>query len=158
MTDRAAWTAVVALVALGACHGPQQTPARPSKAAPSHTDALPSGDPNALKPYLDAYPLGMLGSRIDLLAATSERSMHLVQTRRGTGRFSRPARTETLYVLTGTGICEIGDKSYPVAPGATFKIAPGVVHSLTAAEGAVVVAVAYFEPPLVDGDDRVDAQ
>ena len=58
-------------------------------------------------------------------------------------------------VLTGTGICEVGDKSYPVAPGATFKIAPGVVHSMTATDGAVVVAVAYFEPPLVDVDDRV---
>jgi len=156
MTDRAVSTAVLALVVLGACKGAQRTPAHPSK--PPRVDALQMGDANALKPYLEAYPLGMLGSRIDLLASTTERSMHLVQTRRGTGRFRRPTRTETLYVLTGTGICEVGDKSYPVAPGATFKIAPGVVHSMTATDGAVVVAVAYFEPPLVDADDRVDAQ
>jgi mannose-6-phosphate isomerase-like protein (cupin superfamily) len=159
MTSRAYRSAAaVAFVAMTACHGPQRTPVQPSKPAAPHMDAPALGDPTALRPYLDAYPLGQLGSRTDLLAATAQRSMHLVQTRRGTGRVYRPTRTETLYVLIGKGICEIGDKSYPVAPGATFKIAPNVVHSLTAAEGAVVVAVAYFEPPLVDADDRVFVQ
>ncbi len=158
MTERAALlpaTAVVVIAALGACAGPQQTPPPPPRPATPRLDALQTGGATALQPYLDAYPLGQLGTRTDLLGATPKHSMHLVQTRRGSGRLYRPTRTETFYVLRGSGICYVGDKSYPVTPGAAFKIAPGVVHSLAAAEGAVVVAVAYFEPPLVDVDDRV---
>jgi mannose-6-phosphate isomerase-like protein (cupin superfamily) len=158
MTDRVVRTAFVALVVLAACASQQQTPVPPKRPPTPGPDVSQMTGTTELRPYLDAYPLGMLGSRMDLLATTEERSMHLVQTRRGTGRMYRPSHTETLYVLTGSGICEIGDRSYPAKPGAAFKIAPGVVHSLTADEGAVVVAVAYFEPPLVDPDDRVFVQ
>jgi len=156
MTDRASVVVVtIALIALGACGSPQKTPAPPRKPSPPKLETLQQGGEPALKPYLDAYPLGETGTRVDLLAATPERSMHLVQTRRGLARHYHPDRVETVYVLTGSGVCYVGDRSYPVAPGATFRIAAGVVHSVRPSEGAVVVAIAYFEPPLVDGDDRV---
>ena len=121
-------------------------------------EAMKGGGAPALKPYLDAYPLGTLGTRTDLLASTSKHSMHLVQTRRTIARHMHPKRTETVYVVTGTGTCYVGDRSYPVKPGSTFKIAPGVAHSAMPTAGSAIVAISYLEPPLTDGDDRVLAE
>ena len=66
-------------------------------------------------------------------------------------------RTEIVYVLTGTGTCYIGDRSYPVGPGAAFRIGPGAAHSAIPADGETIVAISYFEPPLDEGDDRIAA-
>jgi len=160
MTSRGAVLAAVVLVALSACRG-QRTPVRKADAAkrlpvsPEIEKLRHGATPTELKPYLDAFPLGDMATRADLLATTPQRSMHLVQTRRGIARHFHPTRTETVYVLRGAGTCFVGDHSYPVTPGATFKIAPKVVHSVAAAEGETIVAVVYFEPPLVGADDRV---
>jgi L-ectoine synthase len=81
--------------------------------------------------------------------------MHFVQVRRATPRHMHPGRTETVYVLTGSGTCYIADRSYPVQPGSAFKIAPGVPHTSLPAEGQTIVAICYFEPPLTGDDDRV---
>ncbi len=140
---------------LAACRSGPRTPQAPPKAREPKLEALRAGGDPALKPYLDAYPLGDKPSRVDLLAVTPKRSMHLVQTRKALPRHYHPARTEIVYVLTGAGTCYIGDKAYPITPGSTFRIAPGVVHSAIPEEGNTVVAVSYFEPPLVEGDDRV---
>jgi len=147
---------VVAALALGACRT-QRTPTGTRAKPPAYAtlEVLRMGGATALQPYLDLYPLGDAGARVDLLAQTDERSMHLVQTRRGVPRHYHPKRTETVYVLRGTGVCYVGDRSYPVTPGATFKIAPGVPHSVTVDGDDPIVAIAYFEPPLGDADDRV---
>ena len=121
-------------------------------------EALKGGGTPALKPYLDAYPLGTLGTRTDLLASTPQHSMHLVQSRRTIARHVRPTRTETMYIVTGTGTCYVGDRSYPIKPGSTFRIAPGVERTSLPAEGATIVAISYLDPPLTDGDDRVFAK
>jgi quercetin dioxygenase-like cupin family protein len=92
------------------------------------------------------------------MASNAERSMHFVQLRRGTARHMHPARTETVYVLTGTGTCYVGDRSYPIRPGSAFKIAPGVAHAALPTAGETVVAVSWFEPPMTDEDDRVTVE
>jgi quercetin dioxygenase-like cupin family protein len=163
MTDvvRRAATALVVAAALAGCRS-QRTPApvAPHRAAPSAptAESLREGGAPALQPYLEQYPLGEAGLRIDCLGTTEERSMHLVQARRGIGRHVHPARTETVYVLTGTGTCYVGDRSYPIRPGSTFKIAPGAPHSALPDEGQTIIAVTYFEPPLGDEDDRVPVE
>lgn len=157
MTERAALAALVLAASLAGCHGPRTPP--PPRATDANESpmlaAFQTGGTPALQPYLDAYPLGDQGTRVDLLAATTERSMHLVQARHPLARHVHPARTETVYVLTGSGTCYVGDRSYPLGPGSTFKIAPGVPHSALPAEGSTIVAISYLEPPLTEGDDRV---
>lgn len=110
-----------------------------------------------LQPYLDAYPLAEKGTRVDLLAHSPQRSLHLVQTKKVIAEHHHPKRTEIAYVLTGRGTCYVGGRSYPATPGSTFRIEPGVRHSVHPEEGSTLVAVVYYEPPLVEGDDRVEA-
>ena len=159
---RRAAAALILAAALAGCRSqatspPPVPPRRAAPAAPA-AETLRDGGAPALKPYLEQYPLGDAGLRIDCLGTTDERSIHLVQARRGIGRHIHPARTETVYVLTGTGTCYVGDRSYPIRPGSTFKIAPGTPHSALPDAGATIVAVAYFEPPLGDEDDRVPVE
>jgi mannose-6-phosphate isomerase-like protein (cupin superfamily) len=151
---------VASLAACRSAHTPPPPPPPPKASAasaggPSLRELLATSGTPALQPYLDAYPLGDQGSRSDLIASDERRSMHFVQVRRATPRHVHPARTETVYVLTGSGTCYIGDRSYPVEPGSAFRIAPGVPHTAIPAEGATIVAIVYFEPPLTEGDDRV---
>jgi mannose-6-phosphate isomerase-like protein (cupin superfamily) len=163
MTDavRRAAAAAVLAVAFAGCSAPRTpppvAPRRPAQSAPT-AESLRDGGAPALKPYLEQYPLGESGLRIDCLGTTEERSIHLVQAKRGIGRHIHPARTETIYVLTGTGTCYVGDRSYPIRPGSTFRIAPGTPHSALPDAGSTIVAVAYFEPPLGDEDDRVPVE
>ncbi len=112
-------------------------------------------DPRELQPYLDAYPLGELGRRKDLLAASSERSMHLVQLALPLPPHKHPSRTEIAYVLTGTGTFYLGDRSYPAAPGAAFRITPGRVHWVVPDDGETLNAIVFYEPPLLGADDSV---
>jgi mannose-6-phosphate isomerase-like protein (cupin superfamily) len=146
--------------ALAGCHSARTPPAPPpppatAAAEPSLLELLQSAGTPALQPYLDAYPLGDQGSRVDLLASDEKRSMHFVQVRRATPRHTYAARTETVYVLTGSGTCYIGDRSYPIQPGSAFRIAPGVPRTSLPDEGRTIVAISYFEPPLTGDDDRV---
>src|SRR5262245_53225951 len=103
MTELRLAAVLLAATALGACQSQQRTPAAPATKPSSPSLAELMRDPNALKPYLEAYPLGQDTSRVDLLAANAQHSMHLVQLRRGLGRHTHPTRTETVYVLTGSG-------------------------------------------------------
>lgn len=160
MTDarRACGAAVLLmLLACGACRSPR-TPAPAPKPRSDTIEVFLQGGTTQLRPYLDGYPLGDQGVRIDLLANTNQRSMHFLQANRPVGRHLRRARTETCHVLRGDGILYIADRSYPVSPGATFRIAPGTVHSLLPAEGSTIVAIVYLEPPLLEGEDRVPVQ
>ena len=142
----------LALVALGACTSPD----RPKP--PLELETVAPGlarDEKALRPYLEQYPLGETGRRMDLLASNEERSLHLVQTRRAIAAHYHPRRTEVAYVLTGRGTVYIDGQGYPAAPGAAFRIDPRKVHSVHPADGETLVAVIYYEPPLLVGDDRV---
>ena len=157
---RAGFVVLLVLLTATACRS-SRTPSAPASSKPQRPSLLEEmnlNGPPALQPYLDAYPLGDLGTRIDLLAATDQRSMHLLQARRAVPRHTHPTRTETVYVLRGRGTCYVDDRSYPVGPGATFKFAPGVRHMALPDEGETIVAVSYFEPPLLEGDDRVPAE
>ena len=155
---------LVAAAAMGgACRSqrtPDSLPRVPQYFAPPSAEitALMQGGPAALQPYLDLYPLGDNGTRVDLLASTSTRSMHLVQTSKPIPRHFHAGRTEIVYVLTGTGTCYVGDNSYPATPGSAFKIRPKVKHSVIPDAGQTLIAVVYYEPPLLSGDDRVVAE
>jgi len=149
--------------ATSACRSPTrpEPPPRPStpphaltRAADDATVALHSG-PKALGPYLEQFPLGNLGRRKDLLAAGEERSLHLVQLSLALPPHHHPERKELTYVLTGRGMVRIDGREYPAAPGAAFRIDPGVAHSVHPDEGETLVAIVYYEPPLLDGDDSV---
>jgi mannose-6-phosphate isomerase-like protein (cupin superfamily) len=150
---RASVVAALVLALAAGCRSqrtPKALPAPPvAKSEPVLTGAV------ALQPYLDAYPLSDGDTRMDLVAATARRSMHLIQARVPLPRQSHPQRTETMYVLTGSGTCYVGDHSYPLAPGSTFRIRPGVPLSLHPDEGTTLVAVAWFEPPMTADDDGV---
>jgi mannose-6-phosphate isomerase-like protein (cupin superfamily) len=151
---RATLVATLLALTLVGCHG-RRTPPAPAASRAPDVEALRTGGEPALTPYLEAFPLGERGVRVDLLASTPERSLHFVQARRPIPRHVHPARTETVYVLRGTGTCYVGDRSYPIAPGATFHVAPGVPHSAIPDDGVTVVAVSYMDPPLLEDDDRV---
>jgi quercetin dioxygenase-like cupin family protein len=154
--SRPALVAAVAICsALAACRAPRTPEAPRAEAEVSWADRLRDGGPPALQPYLDAYPLGDKPSRVDLLAESAERSLHFVQARKAIANHVHPARTETVYVLTGSGTCYVGDRSYPIRPGATFRIRPGVAHTAIPSDGRTIVALSWFEPPLGDADDRV---
>ncbi len=163
----AATVVASAALALGtvACRtAPRRTPRPPSDAAvraelaPDFEGVPLRSPPPELGPYLEAFPLGTLGRRKDLLAADPLRSMHLVQLALPLPAHTHPRRREIAYVLRGRGTVLIAGRSYPAAPGATFNIAPGVAHTVLPDEGETLVAIAYYEPPLLEGDDSVPAR
>lgn len=144
--------ATFSLVGLAACAGPRrpEPPPRLEGLSPEFAQ-----DTKALGPYLAQYPLGADGRRMDLLASNEQRSMHLVQTNRAIPAHYHPRRTEIAYVLTGRGTVYVEGRPYPAAPGAAFKVAPGRVHSVHPDEGETLVAVVYYEPPMLGEPVRV---
>jgi mannose-6-phosphate isomerase-like protein (cupin superfamily) len=60
-----------------------------------------------------------------------------------------PSAEETLYVVSGTGICRINGFSYPLRPGAALFIPPGAVCGVTARgpETLRVISVRFPEDP-----------
>lgn len=159
----------VGVVLVVGCRSPQRPDAPPRPATPVHElaaaadrEAVPhvplDSGPPALRPYLEQYPLGTLGRRRDLLAVSPERSLHLVQLALPLPPHTHPARKELAYVLTGRGVVRIGDREYPAAPGAAFRIDAGTPHSVHPDEGETLVAIVYYEPPLPEGDDSVPAR
>ena len=158
--------ALAAAVTLAvACGTPQQRPAPPTPAGPPPADVqafldddapvpLDSGPPRLL-PYLEQYPLGNRGRRKDLLASDDRRSMHLVQLSLPLPEHTHPERTEIAYVLRGRGLVRIDGRGYPAAPGAAFRIDAGTPHSVLPDEGETLIAIVYYDPPLLEGDDSV---
>jgi mannose-6-phosphate isomerase-like protein (cupin superfamily) len=131
----------------------QQTPEPPLRARiiDHQAPSLPE-----LQPYLDLYPLEGQGTRMDLLAMSTERSMHLVQTNRAIAPHFHEKHTEISYVLTGKGTVYIEKASYPAVGGSAFRITPGRIHSVHPEPGSTLRAVVYYEPPLKEGEvDRV---
>lgn len=142
----------------GCSSSPERPPAPPPgvQALMDDGDAVPlDSGPPALLPYLEQYPLGNRGRRKDLLAADGARSMHLVQLSLPLPEHTHPERTEIAYVLRGRGLVRVGDRGYPAAPGAAFRIEPGVPHSVLPDEGETIIAIVYYDPPLLEGDDSV---
>ena len=152
-----------------ACRSPQRPapppPPRPDtpahELAASDLDVIPlrSGPP-LLGPYLEQYPLGNLGRRKDLLASNDARSLHLLQLSLALPPHQHPSRKTLAYVLTGRGRIVIDGREYPAAPGAAFRVDPGVLHSMHPNDGDTLVSLVYYEPPLLDadGDDSVAAE
>ena len=155
-TGAARLAALIACLVVADC-STQRTPAAPRLAADPATAPAVVGS-GQLQPYLDAYPLGDAASRVDLIAVSPARSLHLVQTRTAITRHMHALHTETTYVVTGSGTCWIGDRAYPAKPGSTFKIAKGVPHSVLPDVGSTLVALAYFEPSLEGDDDRISVK
>lgn len=62
--------------------------------------------------------------------------------------------TETVYVLEGTGIFEMGGKKIKIAPGHYVKIPKGVVHSVTVTSKIPLKALS-IQAPQFFGKDRV---
>lgn len=134
---------LASLLASAACRGAPRRPARPGP----DPVAERLTDPHQLKPYLEAYPLGDSATRVDLLGSDRDRSLHLVQTRGDIALHTHPHAIETAYVLTGHGTVRIEDREYRALPGAAFKIAAGVPHSVHPDAGETLIAVVYYDPP-----------
>ena len=151
------WIGIFALAALTAACASPERPQEPPEAPPEVTALiddelsirLESGPP-ALLPYLEQFPLGNRGRRKDLLASDAQRSMHLVQLALPLPEHTHPERTEITYVLRGRGLVRIGGRGYPAAPGAAFRIEPGRPHSVVPDEGETLIAIVYYDPPLLD--------
>jgi mannose-6-phosphate isomerase-like protein (cupin superfamily) len=135
---------VASVLPVAACRSPQRPP--PPRLDPNATGRAPTEI--ELQPYLDQYPLTGEGTRMDLLAISPERSMHLVQTTRVIASHRHPDRTEITYVLTGRGTVYVEDRMYPAVAGSAFRIAPGTLHSVHPEPGETLRAVVYYEPPL----------
>ena len=153
-----------ALLAAACASAEQERPPAPPKAPPEvqalldDDAAVPlSAGPPRLLPYLEQFPLGNRGRRKDLLAADGERSMHLVQLSRPLPEHTHPERTEYAYVLRGRGEVRIDDRGYPAAPGAAFRIDPGVPHSVLPNDGETLIAIVYYDPPLLDDEPAAAA-
>jgi mannose-6-phosphate isomerase-like protein (cupin superfamily) len=152
---------LVVLLAAAGCTSPQERPPAPTPppdvvALMDGGEAVPldSGPPRLL-PYLEQFPLGNRGRRKDLLASDDARSMHLVQLALPLPEHTHPERTEIAYVLRGRGLVRIDGRGYPAAPGAAFRIEPGTPHSVVPDEGETLIAIVYYDPPLLEGDDSV---
>lgn len=154
---------VLVAATASACRSPKRPEPPPRPSTPTHaltqsaddaTVPLDSG-PKALGPYLEQFPLGNLGRRKDLLAVGEERSLHLLQLSLALPPHRHPERKALAYVLTGRGRVRIDGREYPAAPGAAFRVDPGVEYSVHPDEGETLVAIVYHEPPLLDGDDSV---
>lgn len=137
-------------LAAAACKSSQETPPPPPGDVRAADDYRES---KQLGPYLEMFPLGDRGRRKDLLATTDQRSTHLVQCDLSIPWHYHPERLEIAYVLTGEGTVFIEDRSYPAAPGATFRIEPGKQHSVQPSGDEPLVALVWFEPPLREGED-----
>ena len=151
------WIGIFALAALTvACASPEHPPEPP--AAPPEVTALIDDElsirledgPPELLPYLEQFPLGNRGRRKDLLASDARRSMHLVQLALPLPEHTYPERTEITYILRGRGLVRIGGRGYPAAPGAAFRVEPGQPHSVVPDEGETLIAIVYYDPPLLD--------
>jgi mannose-6-phosphate isomerase-like protein (cupin superfamily) len=157
----AALGVAAALALTGACGGPR----RPAPPKPDHDPlALLGGSGPAERPTLAAllarYPLGDAQQRTDLLAADAERSIFLVQTRRGVPAHFHRSHRERAWVLAGSGTCYVDGRTYPAVPGSAFVVQPGLVHRVVDdGSGAPLVALAVFEPPVTSIDeDRVKVE
>jgi len=159
---RASFAAALAVAAIPFaatdCGSPQTPPApppEPPRLAARAEIAVP--DPaRDLEALLAAHPPGDAPTRSDLLAVTETHSFHLVQTRRAIVPHYHRGHRERATVLAGSGTVVIADRTYPAVPGALFRMDPGVVHAAYPEEGAVLVALVCYEPPMEDRDaDRV---
>jgi hypothetical protein len=95
---------------------------------------------------LDAYPLGALPERTDLLASDESRSVFLFQTVSGFGARTRRGHVERILVLSGAGTLYVGERSYPAVEDTSFRIDAGVSRRLVAEPGAPLAAVIVLEP------------
>lgn len=154
---------VAALAAsLGACRGPKRPPTPNPDRDPLAMLGGPARPAPKLEDLLALHPLGDQSYRADLLAIDADRSIFLVQSRRGIAPHFRRTHRERTCVLAGSGTCWVEHRSYPAVAGSAFKIEPGATHRVTSSDdGSVLVALSVFEPPLAAIDDdrtAVDAR
>jgi len=57
-------------------------------------------------------------------------------------------QTETFYILSGTAICTLGERQYPVRAGSCCVAPPGMLHGLKNTGEEPVELLALFTPPL----------
>jgi mannose-6-phosphate isomerase-like protein (cupin superfamily) len=57
------------------------------------------------------------------------------------------ASSETFYVLSGTGVCTIGDEEIDFEPGYGFYAAPGFPHGVRNIGLEPIELIAIFAPP-----------
>ena len=57
-------------------------------------------------------------------------------------------QTETFYVLSGDGLCTLGDQRYPVMAGSCCVAPAGMLHGLKNTGAEPLELLALFTPPL----------
>jgi len=100
-----------------------------------------------------AHPLkdGDAQSIVELLRGQGA-SAHLVQVRTRVRPHYHKDHEETAYLLEGSGIFILGDRTYPVKAGSLMMVPRGAVHSFDAKQPTSVLSV--FNPPF-DPADRI---
>ena len=106
-----------------------------------------------LRQWLVENPLGPgQKSRVTVLKRTQDATIQIIQTMAEVAPHKHRNSDETVYVLEGRGVLEIGDDKLPAAPGSFFFIPRGTRHAFTP-EGTAA-ALSIFTPTL-GSNDRV---
>jgi quercetin dioxygenase-like cupin family protein len=114
----------------------------------------PAATPTSFDPALAAAPPESLGAFASRLVGTlTDASVHHVEAGKSVKPHFHRTHDEVVMILEGTGTMHIGDSSYALAPGATFLVPRGVIHSVETG-GTPLRAITVFAPPF-DGKDRI---
>lgn len=103
--------------------------------------------------------------KITDIVRTEQNSIHLVQVRGEIAPHYHKNRSETVYILSGTGLLVIrqagvNEMNTVVKAGDIVTIPPGAVHSFHPSQAGVLVptvALSIFTPPF-DGKDRIQIE
>lgn len=80
-------------------------------------------------------------------------NVHVVRVTAG-GRHLHSGYDETYYVLSGSGTITIGERTWPLRPGAVSVIPRNHPHELRAAEGETLEFVIFGTPAMDAADPR----
>ena len=92
--------------------------------------------------------------RLVTLAQTGFSSHHLVVVRKGEPLHTHARHDGWALVLKGKGEFLLGEKKFPIRPGASFYIPRGVQHKATRQGKESLAAFVIFTPPY-DGKDTI---
>lgn len=91
------------------------------------------------------------------LSHSASASSTLIQVRTGVKTHFHAYHDELVYIVSGKGVMEIGDKKQVIQAGDVISLQRGVKHNLTVKSTQPMVAISIMSPPF-DGKDRIYTQ